>query len=394
MDADDASQSPSRPSGMSNLAAASAKQVVRGRRWLRALQGAVDSTTQSVGSQGAKMLAKGSEALASVDQRLGLSEGLSEAASAAEQKLRLSQRVAQADQRLQLSARAQELSQELSQDWQALRDKADSQQGKLFAKLNKAMVRAAATLPSRQIAQALDPQALCFYDAGDLPGAAGLVALTIDDAPCRRAETSMVPEVKELLGSFDATATFFLCTDTVPGHEEALIDLLRAGSEVANHCCSDQPYGGLPEPDFRVAFHRAENVCEELRARARVGPDAEPSESAVPPEAMSQPFRWFRAPHADLSSAMQKVLTEDGFTNVLCDSFANDTQISDPAFIARTLLSMVDQQGGSIIVIHMPERGFREHNFEALRLLLEGLRERRLRAVTVTELAQAAARIE
>ncbi|CAJ1372207.1 unnamed protein product [Effrenium voratum] len=294
MDADDASQSPSRPSGMSNLAAASAKQVVRGRRWLRALQGAVDSTTQSVGSQGAKMLAKGSEALASVDQRLGLSEGLSEAASAAEQKLRLSQRVAQADQRLQLSARAQELSQELSQDWQALRDKADSQQGKLFAKLNKAMVRAAATLPSRQIAQALDPQALCFYDAGDLPGAAGLVALTIDDAPCRRAETSMVPEVKELLGSFDATATFFLCTDTVPGHEEALIDLLRAGSEVANHCCSDQPYGGLPEPDFRVAFHRAENVCEELRARARVGPDAEPSESAVPPEAMSQPFRWQR----------------------------------------------------------------------------------------------------
>ena len=59
-----------------------------------------------------------------VDQRLGLSE----AASAAEQRMQLSEKAAQlsqkvqaADLRLQISAKAQEL----SQDWQAFRDKAE-----------------------------------------------------------------------------------------------------------------------------------------------------------------------------------------------------------------------------------------------------------------------------
>eukprot|EP00435_Cladocopium_sp_Y103_P070618 s358_g35.t1 len=585
--------SPSRSSGYGmHIAAASAKQVVRGRRWLRALQGAVDSTSQSVGSQGAKIFAKGSEALAMVDQRLGLSE----AASAAEQRMqiseKISEKVAAADRRLQLSAKAQAL----SQDWQELRGKADTQQGKLMSQLNKAVVRAATSLSSlnsRQLAQALDPKALCFYDAGEFPGCRGLVALTIDDAPCR-GETSMLCEMKELLQEFDARATFFLCTDSVPGHEDALVDLIRAGSEVANHGCSDQPYGGLTESEFGAVFHRAErstgqqhdapgrepaasssgtdscglsdfhlqvagssclggsdcvlpgchqlhaihpavsrhrptvnkscswrpqsacratgsdlpllgkNVCEALRAKARgeeppeptvadlqpvqppVQPpvqaaeaaeaaqaplvaatneaaDALPTVKALPealPEAISassapsassassalgpdlpgaaeasegdpttkrnwalglsglasglarlpersqpkaveaaevpvvpqSPYRWFRAPHADLSPNMQKVLSQNGFTNVLCDSFANDTQILDSSFIAETLLSLVDPRGGSIIVIHTPEPGFREHNFEALEILLQGLAERQLRAVTVTELTEAALR--
>ncbi|CAE7404596.1 unnamed protein product, partial [Symbiodinium necroappetens] len=100
----------------------------------------------------------------------------------------------------------------------------------------------------------------------------------------------------------------------------------------------------------------------------------------------------FRAPHADISSAMQKVLAAEGFRHVLCDSFANDTQIDDAAFISDSLLSMVDSAGGSIVVIHMPERGFREHNLEALRLLLSGLRQRDLRVVTLSELSRAARR--
>mmetsp|Transcript_80065 Transcript_80065/g.132442 ORF Transcript_80065/g.132442 Transcript_80065/m.132442 type:complete len:298 (-) Transcript_80065:102-995(-) len=296
----------------------------------------------------------------------------------------------------------------------------------------------------------------------------------------------MLCEIKELLQKFDARATFFLCTDSVPGHEDALVDLIRAGSEMANHGCSDQPYGGLTESEFGAVFHRAENVCEVLRAKARGEelpelpelPESDVPEPAVqaaaaataataplveatneaadaadaavtadlPAEASSaasassalsplpgadaseasdasegdptvkrnwalglsglasglarspqrkaveaevpavipqSPYRWFRAPHADLSPNMQKVLSQNGFTNVLCDSFANDTQILDSSFIAETLLSLVDPRGGSIIVIHTPEPGFREHNFEALEILLQGLAERQLRAVTV-----------
>ena len=47
--------------------------------------------------------------------------------------------------------------------------------------------------------EALDPKALCFYDAGEFPGCSGLVALTLDDAPCR-GETSMLCEIKVGIG--------------------------------------------------------------------------------------------------------------------------------------------------------------------------------------------------
>merc|ERR1711963_1075387 len=72
----------------------------------------------------------------------------------------------------------------------------------------------------------------------------------------------------------------------------------------------------------------------------------------------TQPARWFRAPHADVSPEMHRVLVRHGFTNVLCDCFANDTVLTDPDVIAGALLSMVDCVGGSIVVIHVPERGF------------------------------------
>merc|ERR1712060_53809 len=91
-----------------------------------------------------------------------------------------------------------------------------------------------------------------------------------------------------------------------------------------------------------------------------------------------------------MSAEMQRVLSRHGFTNVLCDCYANDTIISDADFLAETLLSMVDTEGGSIVIIHVPERGFREHNFEAIRGLLIGLRARNMRVMTVSELHRAA----
>ena len=43
-------------------------------------------------------------------------------------------------------------------------------------------------------------------------------------------------------------------------------------------------------------------------------------------------------------------------------------------------------QDGSIIIMHMPERGFREHTLAAMAQLLAGLSERGLHVVTLSEL--------
>jgi len=262
-------------------------------------------------------------------------------------------------------------------------------------KLNKNFVKAAASITRpRDLVPALDPRALCFYDAAKYPGVKGRVALTIDDAPCHQPaceNKSMLSEVRDLLAEFNARATFFLCTDYVPGHELDLITLLRDGHEVANHCGADRSYSGDSEEDFEAAFLKSEAICEDLRhAAAAKTPSSRQEGSGTDEPAVLGRARWFRAPHADMGPSMQQVINRHGFTNVLCDSFANDTVIIDSAFIASTLLSLIDGDGGSIIVVHTPEYGFRQHNFDALRMLLIGLRKQGLRAVTVSDLHEAA----
>merc|ERR1712048_19762 len=80
---------------------------------------------------------------------------------------------------------------------------------------------------------------------------------------------------------------------------------------------------------------------------------------------------------------MYEILEKHGFTHVLGDCYANDPWVSDPSFIAHTM-------EGSIMIIHMPERGFRDYSFQALPELLEGLSKRGLKVVTLTTLYEAA----
>mmetsp|Transcript_4744 Transcript_4744/g.8393 ORF Transcript_4744/g.8393 Transcript_4744/m.8393 type:complete len:464 (-) Transcript_4744:87-1478(-) len=421
------------------LLAAGARNVLEVRRasqkWIKAW----DETAQNISTQA-------NEASAAVDKQLGISATLKDRVEAAKQTV-------ESGGYLNLADRAVLLSEDLAEEWTAFKAKRDVAAQNFRSDVHKVALQAVSNTlgKPRRLTAVLDPLALGFYDAAVLPGVSGCVALTIDDGPCssRNPEDSMLKDAKKLLSEFNATATFFLCTDYVKGHEDGLIELLRNGSEIANHCQADQSYGSFSEEDFRCAFLEAEGICEELRQQAKhlsgredgtetsaerdassstrnfgqqpqqkgrvekistcdatrvsdAGAEgasssrsskadsevASPSETGLmlPP----LPARWFRAPHADTSPEMQKVLSEYGFTNVLCDAFANDTMINDASFIAEALLDMVDPAGGSIIVIHMPEHGFREHNLQALELLLRGLREREMRVMSVSELTELA----
>jgi len=255
---------------------------------------------------------------------------------------------------------------------------------------HKTCWRALSAVGHRKHLASVFPGSLCYYDMAAHPGVAGRIALTLDDAPCSRSDASfsMIPEVLDLLREFGAKATFFLCTDFVSGHEETMRKLLEDGHEVANHGQADRSYAADGEEDFEKAFLEAESVCERLRILA--GCRNEGAEASGPDGGSSAPprRRWFRAPHAKMSDAMRAVLERHGFTNVLCDCYANDPWIDDPDFVARTMLDLA--LDGSVAVIHTPERGFREYNFKALRDFLAGLQARQLRAVTLTALHAAA----
>ena len=98
--------------------------------------------------------------------------------------------------------------------------------------------------------------------------------------------------------------------------------------------------------------------------------------------------------------------------HALGDAYCDDWCISDHTFVANTLLRQVcaspaasrlcmhactracacaQVQDGSIIIMHMPERGFRDHTLAAMAQLLAGLTERGLHVVTLSELDAMAA---
>ena len=94
--------------------------------------------------------------------------------------------------------------------------------------------------------------------------------------------------------------------------------------------------------------------------------------------------KWYRAPHAKLSKTMQEVIDEKGYTHIICDAFAADTAIPDPKWISKFILKKV--KPGSVVLIHMPERGIREWNYEAMELTLKGLKEKGYNITTFSEL--------
>ena len=108
------------------------------------------------------------------------------------------------------------------------------------------------------------------------------------------------------------------------------------------------------------------------------------AQAAILAEHQPEPSPWYRAPFGRLNKKMQAVLEEKGLTHVVSDAFANDTEIPDAEWVADFVLK--NTKPGSILLIHMPERGRREWNFEAMRLTLEGLKERGLAVTTLSAL--------
>eukprot|EP00656_Telonema_subtile_P031790 TRINITY_DN34808_c0_g1_i1.p1 TRINITY_DN34808_c0_g1~~TRINITY_DN34808_c0_g1_i1.p1 ORF type:complete len:263 (-),score=26.51 TRINITY_DN34808_c0_g1_i1:163-951(-) len=216
---------------------------------------------------------------------------------------------------------------------------------------------------------AFDEDTLCYYDEQKHPGVVGHIAMTIDDAPCLGdASESLVDDLLELLARYNFKATFMICSDFVPAHEESMRKIVAAGHELANHMPADRSYSGDSYEDVIASLDRTSEVIQQFQ---------------------SGPVRWFRAPHGRYSKNMQRCVREREMINVMVDCYANDPHIEDPVYISNFMLENV--KSGSVALIHTPQKSFRRWNLPAIELFLEGLREKGLRAVTVgqlTELAQ------
>lgn len=200
------------------------------------------------------------------------------------------------------------------------------------------------------------------------------VALTFDDAPCRLGpQNSRVHDVLTLLQAWNAHASFMTIGQYANGHEQDLINVLRAGNELGNHGMLDRPYHEDSPDQFSKAVDDCSELIQSLHHKAGVEGGG---------------VRWFRAPHGKYTRTMEEVLQKRQMTNVMCDTYASCPIVEDGDFIGRFLARKAKH--GSIILLHMPERGLREWCLVALQRLLVGLAERGLRAVTVSQLEKLA----
>jgi peptidoglycan/xylan/chitin deacetylase (PgdA/CDA1 family) len=159
-------------------------------------------------------------------------------------------------------------------------------------------------------------------------GAQGKVALTIDDAPVRPDGTPLMNEVLEVLAEYNATASFFVVTTFMEQREEVVREIVERGHEICNHGSMDIAYHNHSKDAF-------ERVLLECETKIDSCLDAVNSASPPAPDAVNRRNnKWFRPPHAKMSSHMLDVLQKHGFRIAMSDCYAMDVMCRPP-FIAN-----------------------------------------------------------
>ena len=214
----------------------------------------------------------------------------------------------------------------------------------------------------------------------------GLVALTIDDGLVRRRSSledddagssscSMVQDVCDLLATYNAHATFFVCTKYTK-REDAMM-LQKAGHDFGNHLEEDLSghYFRLSKDEFRNCLLDCDKFLRD--------------ECGIIPQQGQPKIKWFRAPQGVMTKSMNEVLKEEGIMNVLGDCYVDDWAFAEAGNTDRVAPLMLKQvRPGSIAIFHMPQHGFREGCLNAIKEFLDGLQKRGMRCVSLNEIEQ------
>eukprot|EP00520_Triparma_pacifica_P002198 CAMPEP_0118641928 /NCGR_PEP_ID=MMETSP0785-20121206/5569_1 /TAXON_ID=91992 /ORGANISM="Bolidomonas pacifica, Strain CCMP 1866" /LENGTH=304 /DNA_ID=CAMNT_0006533457 /DNA_START=9 /DNA_END=923 /DNA_ORIENTATION=+ len=248
--------------------------------------------------------------------------------------------------------------------------------GPLLVALDKIQWFILSHFPRKVVPILFPPPNLNFYDVKEFPGVAGKVCITIDDCFVRQsnAACSLVSVVRSILSGLGHKASFFttLNYSKEDWKQEEIVKVLKDGHELCNHCKDDREYDSESKEVFEKDLDETEEFlkdCYAMMGKEKVG-------------------AWFRAPSGKMSKAMEEALAERGMTNVMMDCYGNDPHIPDARFVASCILRAVTD--GSIIILHCPEKGFREWEVEILQMVLDGLKKKGLKSVTLSEMKKIA----
>lgn len=183
------------------------------------------------------------------------------------------------------------------------------------------------------------------------PTVARDVALTFDDGP----SSTQTPAILETLDHLDARATFFEEGRHVIGHEALMREILLDGDEIGNHSFDHPHYPGFLE-------------LASTNRRIREATGFEPC--------------LFRPPYGLIDPAVAQAAVGNNLQTILWSFDAGDDHHVPAARMQAHVIEAA--RPGSIVLMH--DGGHHPQTPLALPRIIEGLRERGFRLVTVSEL--------
>jgi peptidoglycan/xylan/chitin deacetylase (PgdA/CDA1 family) len=188
-----------------------------------------------------------------------------------------------------------------------------------------------------------------------------VVALTFDDGPSDKAAS-----IERALSDRHVPATFFLIGSEIEKHPGVAEQLVAQGHQLANHSYAHA----------RMVFVGADFVASEIERTDALIRKAGYGGDIV-----------FRPPYGKKLYQLPRYLADHDRRTVTWDvepdSDSGDPAHDDPAAIARTTLDQV--RPGSIILLH-PWNADHDADLAALPRMVDGLRAKGYRFVTVNEL--------
>lgn len=191
------------------------------------------------------------------------------------------------------------------------------------------------------------------------------VALSFDDGP----DPEITPAVLDILADHQARATFFVIGRYLDQHRALGERLHREGHELGNHSWQHSHFQNF----YSAAGHGAEiDRCAQL----------------IKSVTRSKQEPLYRPPIGLKSPAMARAAHKRNLKVVAWSIHSRDTITRDPRAIANGVVKR--SRPGDIVLLHDGHDREQRHRpliLQVLPLLLQGLRERGLNSVTVSELS-------
>jgi peptidoglycan/xylan/chitin deacetylase (PgdA/CDA1 family) len=188
-----------------------------------------------------------------------------------------------------------------------------------------------------------------------------VVALTFDDGP----DPAGTKTILDTLKSRQVPATFFLIGRDIAAHPDLARDIAAAGHEIGNHSFShDRMIGVTP---------------------AWVADEVEATDALIRTAGYTGEI-LFRPPNGKKLFALPHYLAEHHRTTITWDVAPDSDGTPDAATVERAVVDQV--RPGSIVLLHAMYAS-REQTRRALGPILDGLKQRGYRFVTVSQLLAA-----